>query len=122
MPFFFPETWPRSALIPVSRKGAMRYLLWILKFALFLLAFLFMVKNTDTVTIHYYLGRESQAPLFLVLAVAFGAGVACGLFACLARIFRQRREIAALKSRLPQLESNRAGGEVQGKLESEFQA
>lgn len=100
----------------------MRYLLWILKFTLFLLAFLFMVKNTDMVTVHYYLGRESQAPLFLVLAVAFGAGVACGLFAGLARIFQQRREIVALKGRLPQTDSNRVGGEAKGKLESEFQA
>ena len=75
----------------------MRYLLRILKIVLFLVVFLFMVKNTDTVTVHYYLGAEWQAPLFLVLAIAFGAGVALGLMACLGRIFRQRREIAALR-------------------------
>ena len=104
-----------------ERKGAMRYLLWILKLTLFLLAFLFMVKNTDTVTVHYYLGRESQAPLFLVLAVAFGAGVACGLFAGLARIFRQRREIVALNRKLGEDETHRRDVEAQSKLQNEFQ-
>ena len=98
----------------------MRYLLLILKLTLFLLAFLFMVKNTDTVTVHYYLGAESQAPLFLVLAIAFGAGVACGLLACLARIFRQRREIAALKRRLPQSETNREGAGERANLQDEL--
>ncbi|HYN00130.1 MAG TPA: LapA family protein [Aestuariivirgaceae bacterium] len=112
----------KPGLTSDERKGGMRYLLWILKFALFLLAFLFMVKNADTVTVHYYLGGVSHAPLFLVLAVAFGAGVACGLFAGLARIFRQRREIVALKSRLPQTESNPAAVEAQSKLQNEFQA
>jgi uncharacterized integral membrane protein len=78
----------------------MRYLLRILKVVLFLVVFLFMVKNTDVVTVHYYLGGAWQAPLFLVLAIAFGAGVALGLAACLGRIFRQRREIVALRRSL----------------------
>jgi lipopolysaccharide assembly protein A len=99
----------------------MRYLLWILKLGLFLLAFLFMVKNTDMVTVHYYLGRESQAPLFLVLAIAFGAGVACGLVAGLSRILKQRREIAALKGRLPLSETDRSVAQAEREFQKEFQ-
>jgi uncharacterized integral membrane protein len=91
--------------------AAMRYLLWILKLTLFLLVFLFMVRNTDTVTVHYYLGGEWQAPLFLVLAISFGAGVALGLASGLAKIFRQRREIVALERELRARELP-AGGPV----------
>ena len=78
----------------------MRYLLTLLKFALFVLVLTFAVRNTDPVTVRYYFGGEWQAPLVFVLLVAFCAGVAAGLFAGLARVFRQRREIAALKREL----------------------
>ena len=47
----------------------MRYFLWILKFALFVVVLSFAVKNTETVAVRYYLGLEWQAPLVLVLLV-----------------------------------------------------
>lgn len=75
----------------------MRYLLWLLKFALFVLILSFAVKNTDTVTVRYYLGYEWQAPLVLVLLVFFGLGTLAGIVASLSQMFRQRREIAALR-------------------------
>ena len=78
----------------------MRYLLWLLKFALFVLILSFAVKNTDTVWVRYYLGYEWQAPLVLVLLVFFCLGAAVGIVASLAHLFRQRREIVALKREL----------------------
>ena len=78
----------------------MYYLGLILKFALFVLVLAFAVKNTDPVTVHYYFGGEWQSPLVFVMLVAFCAGVAAGLFAGLVQLFRQRREIATLKSQL----------------------
>ncbi|MBI2296676.1 MAG: LapA family protein [Betaproteobacteria bacterium] len=81
----------------------MRYLLWIIKFFLFLLVLSFAVRNTDPVTVRYYLGEEWQAPLIFVLLVAFFAGMAIGLAAALPRVFRQRREIAALTRELRQI-------------------
>ena len=81
----------------------MRYLLWILKLALFALVLAFAVRNTEPVTVRYFPGGEWQSPLVFVLLVAFCAGVAGGLGAGLARAFRQRREIAALKRRLNQI-------------------
>ena len=85
----------------------MRYLLLILKFALFVLVLAFAVKNTDPVTVRYYFGGEWQAPLVFMLLVAFCAGIAAGLFAGIAQLIRQRREIAALKRELRQ---NAKGG------------
>jgi uncharacterized integral membrane protein len=78
----------------------MRYFLWLLKFALFVLILSFAVKNTETVVVRYYLGQEWQAPLVLVLLAFFCLGVAVGIVASLGHLFRQRRQIAALKSEL----------------------
>jgi uncharacterized integral membrane protein len=75
----------------------MRYFLWLLKFALFVLVLSFAVKNTDTVAVRYYLGYEWQAPLVLVLLTFFCLGVAVGIVASLGHLFRQRRQIAALR-------------------------
>ena len=80
----------------------MRYLLWLLKFALFVLVLAFAVKNTDPVTVRYYFGGQWQAPLVFVLLVAFCVGVAAGLGAGLTQVFRQRRKIAALRRELNQ--------------------
>jgi len=78
----------------------MRYVIWILKFALFVLVLTFAVRNTETVTVRYFLGWEWQSPLIFVLLIAFCAGIALGLAAGLGQILRQRREIAALGRKL----------------------
>ena len=88
----------------------MRYLFWILKFVLFVLVLAFAVKNTDPVTVRYYLGGEWQAPLVFVLLVVFCIGVAAGLGAGLTLLFRQRREIAALRRELDRVDRRDAGG------------
>jgi hypothetical protein len=49
----------------------MRYVIWILKFLLFVLVLTFAVVNTETVTVRYFLGWEWQSPLIFVLLIAF---------------------------------------------------
>lgn len=78
----------------------MRYLLWVIKLLLFVAVLTFAVKNTEPVAVRYYLGAEWQAPLILVLLVAFCAGAAIGMMTALGRVFRQRREIGGLKREL----------------------
>jgi putative membrane protein len=78
----------------------MRYVIGILKFALFVLVLTFAIRNTETVTVRYFLGWEWQSPLIFVLLIAFCAGIALGLAAGLGRMFKQRREIAALNRKL----------------------
>lgn len=77
----------------------MRYLIWFLRIALFLLLLGFAVKNADTVTLRYYFGYEWQAPLVLILLVFLALGVAIGVLSCLGNLFRQKREIAAFKKK-----------------------
>jgi uncharacterized integral membrane protein len=78
----------------------MRYVLWIVKLALFALALTFAVKNTDPVTVRYFLGNEWRTPLIFVLLVFFCVGAVLGLLGALGQILRQRRELSALKREL----------------------
>jgi uncharacterized integral membrane protein len=77
----------------------MRYLLWTSRISLFLLLFGFALKNDEPTVLHYYLGYEWHAPLALLLLIFFAIGVGVGLMAGFTTIFRQRREIAQLKSK-----------------------
>jgi len=72
----------------------MRYISGLLRVFLFLLLLGFAAKNSETVTLRYYLGYEWQAPLVLVILVFFVLGAAIGVAACLGYLFRQRLQLA----------------------------
>ena len=74
----------------------MRLLSWIFRLLLFVVLFGFALKNSDPVTVRFYLGAHWEASLALVILVCFGTGVAAGVIACFAYIYRQRREILQL--------------------------
>ncbi len=78
----------------------MRILSLLAKIAVFLLLLGFAVKNTDAVTVRYFLGMEWQAPLAFVLLVMFGLGIFAGILTNLVVVARQRRELLALKRAL----------------------
>jgi lipopolysaccharide assembly protein A len=78
----------------------MKTLSWIVKLMLFLGALTFAVKNTDMVTVRYYLGFAWQGPLILVILVVFFAGTITGVFASLGHIVRLRREISRLRKKV----------------------
>ena len=78
----------------------MRYLSWTFRILWFVLLFGFAVKNSDPVTVRFYLGAHWEASLALVVLVFFVVGVAAGVIACFAYIYRQRREILQLRKEL----------------------
>lgn len=78
----------------------MRLILVLLKAALFVLLLGFAFKNTDGVTVRYFLGFEWQAPLVFVLLVVMVLGAGLGVMASLSVIVRQRREILKLRREL----------------------
>ena len=86
----------------------MRYLTWLLRAVLFLVLLGFAVKNDQPVILRYFFGYEWQASLVVVLLLFFSVGVGVGILAVLGNIFRQRREITALKREL-RLKSKLAG-------------
>jgi uncharacterized integral membrane protein len=75
----------------------MRTVFWIIKLALFFVALTFALKNTDLVTVHYYLGVQWQTPLIFVILLVFCLGVIAGVFASLGHIVRLRREISRVR-------------------------
>ena len=77
-----------------------RYLSWAFRILLFILLFGFALKNSDPVTVRFYLGAHWEASLALVVLVFFAVGVAAGVIACFAYIYRQRREILHLRKEL----------------------
>ena len=88
----------------------MRYFWWLVRIGLFVAIVGFAVKNSDTVAVRYYLGAEWRAPLAFVLLTVFGLGVGLGVLAGMGRIYRQRREIAALRRALDPAPGGQAPG------------
>lgn len=76
---------------------------------LFVLFFLFAIRNTHESTLALFLGYEVRAPLVLMLLVAFGIGAVLGVLAMTPTVFRHRREMSRQKKNLQQLQQeNRA--------------
>jgi len=80
--------------------GFLKYVGWLFRALLFVALLLFALKNTDQVTLRFYLDQNWQAPLILVLLAFFALGAALGVLACFAKLFAQRREIGSLKREL----------------------
>jgi lipopolysaccharide assembly protein A len=77
-----------------------RVLTWAVRLAVFILLVAFAAKNVEPVTLRFYFDLAVQAPLVLVLFAFFLLGALFGITALLGTLFRQRREISALKREL----------------------
>lgn len=69
----------------------MKYLLWLLKAAIFFTLFAFALNNQQDATVHLFFGTQWRAPLVLVVLAAFAAGLIAGVLAMVPRWWRQRR-------------------------------
>lgn len=78
----------------------MKAIVWLLRLVVFVVLFGLGIKNSAPVELRFFLDMSWQAPLSAVVLAVFAAGVAIGLAAALGAWTRQRRELAALKSRL----------------------
>ena len=87
----------------------LRWFALLLRIVLFALLLLFAAKNTELVTLHFYLDQSWQMPLVLLALLFFAIGAGIGVLACLTSLFRQRREIIALKRQLAAGAPDRSG-------------
>ena len=78
----------------------MRALLWASRILIFLFLFGFAVKNTDPVSVHFFLDAIWQAPLVIVALAFFAGGAALGALSLLGTVFGLRREAARLRREL----------------------
>ncbi|MBI1284780.1 MAG: DUF1049 domain-containing protein [Thiobacillus sp.] len=79
-------------------KNITRYLGLALKLLVFLLVLGFALKNSHTVTFYSFLDYMWQAPLIVMLGLAFVLGALTGVLALLPTLFRLRRESARTAS------------------------
>lgn len=65
---------------------------WMLKAAIFFTLFAFALNNEQAVTVHFFLGNRWQAPLVLVVLLAFSAGVAVGVLGMIPWRWKQHQQ------------------------------
>jgi lipopolysaccharide assembly protein A len=91
----------------------MKYLLWLLKAAIFFTLFAFALNNQQDATVHFFFGTQWRAPLVLVVLTAFSAGLAVGVLGMVPRWWRHRaaarRAHAAVAAPTPVASSAAAG-------------
>lgn len=77
----------------------MKVLVWLVRGIVFVALFGLAVKNSGPVDLRFYLDSVWQAPLSVVVLVAFAAGAAVGLTATVITLVRQGRELRQLRGR-----------------------
>lgn len=73
---------------------------WILKAAIFFTLFAFALNNQHEVTAHFFFGRQWQAPLVVMVLLAFTAGLVLGVLGMVPRWWRHRQATHQLKDQL----------------------
>ena len=68
----------------------MKYLMWLLKAAIFLTLFAFALKNQQDTAVNFFFGTEWRAPLVLVLLAAFAVGLLVGALGMVPRWWKHR--------------------------------
>ena len=68
----------------------MKYLVWLLKAAIFFTLFAFALNNQHEATVHFFFGHQWSAPLVLVVLAAFALGLAVGALGMVPRWLSQR--------------------------------
>jgi lipopolysaccharide assembly protein A len=69
----------------------MQILNWLFRAFVFFALFAFALNNRHEATVQWFFGRQWQAPMVIVVLVAFAIGCAVGVFAMVPSWWRQRR-------------------------------
>ena len=86
-------------------KKLLWLLKWMLKAAIFFTLFAFALNNQDAVTLHLFFGVQWQAPLVLVVLLAFSAGVIVGIVGMVPRWWKHRKAAQRAASQPPAAEA-----------------
>ncbi len=68
----------------------MKYLVWLLKAAIFFTLFAFALNNQHTAVVHWFFGQQWAAPLVLIVLAAFCLGLVAGIAVMLPRWWHNR--------------------------------
>jgi uncharacterized integral membrane protein len=70
----------------------MRVIVWLFRAFVFFTLFAFALNNQQTASVHWFFGVQWQAPMVIVVLVAFAAGSAIGVLAMVPSWWRHRRQ------------------------------
>lgn len=79
----------------------MKYLLWLLKAAIFFTLFAFALNNQHDATVYFFFGTSWRAPLVLVVLAAFAGGLVVGALGMLPGWWKHRSAAAQLPATPP---------------------
>ncbi len=79
----------------------MKYLMWLLKAAIFFTLFAFALNNQQDATVHFFFGTQWRAPLVLVVLIAFAIGLAVGALGMVPRWWKHRAAAHRAQSATP---------------------
>jgi uncharacterized integral membrane protein len=68
----------------------MKYLLWLLKAAIFFTLFAFALNNQHDATVYFFFGTSWRAPLVIVVLAAFAGGLVVGALGMLPGWWKHR--------------------------------
>jgi lipopolysaccharide assembly protein A len=68
----------------------MKYIMWLLKAAIFFTLFAFALNNQQVVIVHFFFGTEWRAPLVLVVLAVFASGLIVGALGMVPRWWKHR--------------------------------
>ncbi len=68
----------------------MKYILWLLKAAIFFTLFAFALNNQHDATVYFFFGTYWRAPLVLVVLAAFAGGLVAGALGMLPGWWKHR--------------------------------
>jgi lipopolysaccharide assembly protein A len=80
----------RKRRIGEPKGTLMKYLLWLLKAAIFFTLFAFALNNQHDATVYFFFGTSWRAPLVLVVLAAFAGGLMVGALGMLPGWWRHR--------------------------------
>ena len=82
--------------------------MWLFKAALFFTLFAFSLNNQQVVSVNFFFGTLWQAPLVLVVLVAFAAGLSLGVLMMVPRWWRSRKQVRLAGATQPAAEGSAA--------------
>ena len=84
----------------------MKYVLWLLKAAIFFTLFAFALNNQQDAIVHFFFGTQWRAPLVLIVLAAFALGVIIGALGMVPHWWKHRS--AAQLARAPEAQNSGA--------------
>ena len=82
----------------------MKYVLWLLKAAIFFTLFAFALNNQQDAIVHFFFGTQWRAPLVLIVLAAFALGVIIGALGMVPHWWKHRS--AAQQARAPEAQNS----------------